>query len=319
MSTEKLFMLLKTTNIFLNQKQKRQTKVLINLKSLRFKKFRGNIDSVDYEDLDKYDGNYDFADDDKYRKIGAIRTLFKEFDRNYYKQIKTDDGFAGRKNNYIKYKSKGDRYDNLSPKEYLNMIKPYLRDLINNHKTAMESNNEENDRAEWKIQLVMQNNFISDEDFEDTRTTYSANEPVEIFKGSGTEHAIDTLFNTILGRIQQVTETSNERGSGFSHESVVLLYYYFQKIDIRRAESYIVSPDWIASKKATINPRNEKDNKCSQWAIISGINYNKSNEKYLKKIEKLARADIDFSSHQRDWEDFEQNYILIALNALFAS
>ena len=288
-------------------------------KSLGFKKFHGDIDSVDYDDLDNYDDNYDFADDDEYRKIGSIRTLFKEFDRDYYKPIRTDGGFAGKNNNYIEYTSKGDRYENLSPKEYLNMIKPYLRDLINNHKTAMESNNEENDRAEWKIQLVMQNNFISDEDFEDTRTTYQANEPVEIFKGSGTEHAIDTLFNTILGRIQQVTETSNERGSGFSHESVALLYYYFQKIDIRRAESYIVSPDWIASKKATINPRNEKDNKCSQWAIISGINYNKSNEKYLKKIEKLARADIDFSSHQRDWEDFEQNYILIALNALFAS
>ena len=35
------------------------------------------------------------------------------------------------------------------------MIKPYLRDLINNHKPAMESNNEENDRAEWNIQFVM--------------------------------------------------------------------------------------------------------------------------------------------------------------------
>ena len=32
------------------------------------------------------------------------------------------------------------------------MIKPYLRDLINNHKRTTESNNEENDRAEWKIQ-----------------------------------------------------------------------------------------------------------------------------------------------------------------------
>ena len=80
--------------------------------------------------------------------------------------MKTDDSFAGRKNNYIEYKSKGDRYGNLSPEEYLNMIQPYLRDLINNHKLAMELNNdEENDRAEWKIQLVMQNNFISDKDF----------------------------------------------------------------------------------------------------------------------------------------------------------
>ena len=45
----------------------------------------------------------------------------------------------------------------------------------------MESNDEENDRAEWNIQLVMQNNFISDKDFKDTRTIYSASQPVEIF------------------------------------------------------------------------------------------------------------------------------------------
>ena len=32
------------------------------------------------------------------------------------------------------------------------MIKPYLRDLINNHKATMESNDAENDTAEWEIQ-----------------------------------------------------------------------------------------------------------------------------------------------------------------------
>ena len=104
-------------------------------KGLKFKKFHSNIDSVDYEELDNYNNNYDFADDDKYRKIGSTRTLFKEFDSDYYKPIRTDDGFAGKKKNYIECKS------NLSPKEYLDMIRPYLRDLINNHKTSMESNN----------------------------------------------------------------------------------------------------------------------------------------------------------------------------------
>ena len=113
-------------------------------KSLRFKKFHGNIDSVDYEDLDNYDYNYDFADDDEYRKIGSIRTLFKEFDRDYYKPIRTDGGFAGRNNNYIEYTSKGDRYENLSPKEYLNAIRPYLRDLKDEHKPTAELNNNNN-------------------------------------------------------------------------------------------------------------------------------------------------------------------------------
>ena len=67
----------------------------------------------------------------------------------------------------------------------------------------MESNNEENDKVEWKTQLVMQNNFISDKNFEDTCSKYSASKPVEIFMGSDTENAIDTLFDTILDRIQQ--------------------------------------------------------------------------------------------------------------------
>ena len=135
--------------------------------SLKSKKFQGNIDSGDFKDLDNYDYNYDFADDDKYIKIGSIRTLFKEFDSDYYKPIRTDNGFAGKNNNSTEYKSNGDRYGNLSPKEYLDVIRPYLRDLINNHKTSMESNNNNNnnnnnennnnsnnnntDRAEWKI------------------------------------------------------------------------------------------------------------------------------------------------------------------------
>ena len=47
-----------------------------------------------------------------------------------------------KKNNYIEYISKGDGYENPPPKEYLDVIRPYLRDLINNHKPTMESNND---------------------------------------------------------------------------------------------------------------------------------------------------------------------------------
>ena len=93
------------------------------------------------------------------------------------------------------------------------------------------------------IQLVMQNSCISTKNFEETRTLYSKSKPVEIFMGSDTEDVIDTLFNTILQRFQQAQETSNDKGSEFIPESVELLYYYFQKINIRRAESYIMSPN----------------------------------------------------------------------------
>ena len=97
------------------------------------------------------------------------------------------------------------------------------------------------------------------------------------------------LFNTILNRIQQAMETSNERGSGFTHDSIGLLYYHFQRIDIRRGEPYIVSPNWIASEKATINPKNEIDNECFKWSNTAELNYNKINEKYLKKNRKIRK------------------------------
>ena len=75
----------------------------------------------------------------------------------------------------------------------------------------MELNNDgENDRAEWKIQFVMQNNFISDKNFEDTCTIYSASRPVEIHMGSDRENVVDTLFITILERTQKTIEISNK-------------------------------------------------------------------------------------------------------------
>ena len=181
------------------------------------------------------------------------------------------------------------------------------------------NNNNSKNRAEWKIQLTMQNSCISTRRFEETRARYIKSEALETFIGSDTNDVIDRLFNTLSQRFQSAQETSNKRGSEFIPDSVELLYYHFQRIDIRRAESYIMSPDWIASKKATINPKNEKDNECFKWPMISGLNYNKINKKYLEIILKFKKVDTDLSSHQRDWEEIEQNKTSIAINVLFVS
>ena len=166
------------------------------------------------------------------------------------------------------------------------MIRPYLRGLIDDHKpTTVLNNNDE--RGEWKIQLVMQNNCISTRNFEDTCAVYSASKPVEIFMGADTDNTIHTLFDTLLQRFQQAIETLNNNGSRFTHEDVALLYYYFLKIDIRRAELYVKSPDWIANKEATINPKIEKDNKYFQWSTTSGLIIIKLRKNIGKKNRKI--------------------------------
>ena len=78
-------------------------------------------------------------------------------DDDYYKPILIKSSF---KNNY-NYESNGDRGKNLSVKQYLYIIMPYLRDQINDHKSK-----------EWKIQINMHVNFISSKDTGETRTIY---------------------------------------------------------------------------------------------------------------------------------------------------
>ena len=63
------------------------------------------------------------------------------------------------------------------------MIRPYLSDMINDHKT----------RREWKIQLTMQINFISSKDSEETRTMHTEKRNIEIMIGSETDEIIEEL------------------------------------------------------------------------------------------------------------------------------
>ena len=55
-------------------------------------------------------------------------------------------------------------------KIYHQMIRPYLRDLINDHKTPVKTvkvTNDERQSGEWKIQFVTLNKCISSKDFEE--------------------------------------------------------------------------------------------------------------------------------------------------------
>ena len=159
--------------------------------------------------------------------------MFGEFnDEDYYEPIKTKDAFN---NNYIEYESRGDKDKNLSLKQYLNVITPYLRDMINNHKTL----------GEWKIQLSMKINFVSSKDYSDeTRTTSNWSDNIEIIMGNETYDNIDELIKSFLQRYQENLEKSMKR-SEFLFNSVDLLYYHLHKINLKRGESYIDFPEWL--------------------------------------------------------------------------
>ena len=63
------------------------------------------------------------------------------------------------------------------------------------------------------------------------------------------------------------------RRSEFVYDSVDVLYYNLSKVTLSRGRSYIDSPKWLRNKKATINPKNKKDDRCFQYAVTVALNY----------------------------------------------
>ena len=95
------------------------------------------------------------------------------------------------------------------------MIKPYLSDLINKHKThgsaRYHSDNKswiEKTSSEWNIQLTMAINFVSSKDSDETRTMHTKSNNVEFMVGSETNETITDLFVSFLQKYQEWLEES---------------------------------------------------------------------------------------------------------------
>ena len=88
-----------------------------------------------FDELDKKFLEFDDNDnDDDFIGIENVQDLFKI---SIYKPTIVKSGYNN--NNYIEYRSEGDKL--LTIEEYLNLMEPYLRELINDHKN----------KVEWKI------------------------------------------------------------------------------------------------------------------------------------------------------------------------
>ena len=124
----------------------------------------------------------------KDKVLRDIRALFELDEDDYYKPIRNVNVFSS---NYTEYESSGDKDKSLSVKEYLNIIRPYSSDMINDLKT----------QDELKVELMMAINFMSPKDSKDsneTCTMYTKSNNIEIMIGTETDKIIKELFDSLL-------------------------------------------------------------------------------------------------------------------------
>ena len=228
-----------------------------DLSASRIKEIKENLLELEMT-ISKTKKYYGTEYDTEYSGIRDVKNLFDlSIDEDYYKPIISKSAFN---NNYIQYESKGNKDKILTISEYLDMIRPYLNDIINDHKN----------QGEWRIQLTMEINFISSKkDFDDIRTMHTKSDNTEIMMSSETDEIIEELFKSLRQRYLEGLEESMG-GSEFIFDSVDALYYDLNKISLSRGGSYIDFPEWLKNKKATINPENN-DDKCFQYVLTVAL------------------------------------------------
>ena len=134
------------------------------------------------------------------------------------------------------------------------MIGPYLSSIIDDHKD------------EWKIQLTMETNFISMKDSQELHPMHMHSKNIVILAGYETDDIVEKLFDSLLEKYQKALQEKMKK-SNFTFDSVGVLYYKLHKTIFDKGRSYIDSPEWLKNKKATLNPKNKKDDKCFPYAI----------------------------------------------------
>ena len=119
-------------NKLLKNDLKKLKKHLYNIESKK-KLLESETTKEYFDELDKKFLEFDDNDNDgDFIGIENVQDLFKI---SIYKSAIVKRGYN---NNYIEYRSEGDKL--LTIEEYLNLIEPYLRELINDHKN----------KGEWK-------------------------------------------------------------------------------------------------------------------------------------------------------------------------
>ena len=115
------------------------------------------------------------------------------------------------------------------------MIRPSLRDIINNHKAPIKLKDpsgkiiDDDSYGEFKIQLLMQSSFISSLDTEEIRATDFKSKNLEILMGNETDGIINELFESFKQTYQEGLEKKWGKSSLFLKTLIYCIIVFIKK------------------------------------------------------------------------------------------
>ena len=105
---------------------------------------------------------------------------------------------------------------------------------------------------------------------------------------------MNEIVNGMITHMSKQIENPALSDSKFVFDEVIHMDVDFHRLNLMRRSSYLPLPDWLACKKAIINPCNE-DVECFKWAVIAATRWEEI-DLDPQRISKLKRFETDF-----DW------------------
>ena len=171
------------------------------------------------------------------------------------------------------------------PKTFINNIKPKVLDLIKQQKKPL------------KVKFIFTCKFIKENPATrqiDENSGYFHSTVETITKSTDFSDSFNTMTNRLLESIQQF----QNQGSGWQFDQVEYFDINIDPFEPLSGSSYITLPSKLASKKAIINVKNEKDHECFKWAVTSAVY---TQDVHPERLNKQMRE----NSNNFDWSGIE--------------
>ena len=103
-----------------------------------------------------------------------------------------------------------------------------------------------------------------------------------VYRGSETDQIVDGMITNMKFQIENPALLN----SRFVFNEFLYLDVNFHQLNLTRGSSYLPLPDWLARKKAIVNPHNN-DEECFKWSVIAAENAGMKDPQCVSNLRKF--------------------------------